>query len=69
MPKKSYKKYVEDMCKACIYDPGAEGAWRQQVEACTATSCPLYEVRPVSSATVVERQRVARRRKMLGDKA
>jgi len=36
-------------CRQCIYDPHAMGAWRQQVEACTAPDCGLYPVRPRSS--------------------
>lgn len=45
----SLRKAVNDKCKECIYDQFAGiGNWRQQVEACTATTCPLYPVRPVS---------------------
>lgn len=45
----SFRKAINAKCKECIYDemPG-NGTWRQQVEACTATTCPLYELRPVS---------------------
>ena len=47
---KSYKKAVINKCKECIYDDkGGNGNWRQQVSNCKATSCPLYEVRPLSS--------------------
>jgi len=46
---KSLRKAINDMCKACIYDEtSGTGNWRQQVTACTAPSCPLYDVRPVS---------------------
>ena len=41
---------INEMCKKCIYDPYQRGTWRQQVEACTAKSCPLYEFRPKSVA-------------------
>lgn len=42
---------INAMCKLCIYDPWAGcGTWRQQTEACTATHCPLYPLRPVSRA-------------------
>jgi hypothetical protein len=37
---------VDAMCKACIFDRDADGTWRQQVAACTARTCPLYQVRP-----------------------
>ena len=40
---------VNAKCVECIYDPqGGSGTWRQQVEACTATTCPLWPVRPIS---------------------
>ena len=36
-------------CIECIFDDiGGNGTWRQQVEACTATACPLWSVRPIS---------------------
>lgn len=44
------RRQVNLKCKECIYDPiSGRGTWRQQVEACTATSCPLWDVRPTSS--------------------
>jgi len=45
----SLRKAINNKCKECIYDEKGGGTWRQQVEACTATKCPLYPVRPVSS--------------------
>ena len=44
---------INAMCKQCLYDPRAEGlgTWRQQIEACTATDCPLYAYRPTSRGT------------------
>jgi hypothetical protein len=52
------RKAINDKCKECIYDPVAgPGTWRQQVEECPCTSCPLYALRPISSgekATLVE---------------
>lgn len=43
-------KAINAKCRECIYDPvSGTGNWRQQVEACTSTSCPLYVVRPLSS--------------------
>ena len=46
----SLRKAINDKCKECIYDKMGEGNWRQQVEACTSPSCPLFPVRPKSSA-------------------
>jgi hypothetical protein len=46
----SMRKAINDKCKECIYDVvSGPGTWRQQVEACTSRSCPLYAVRPISS--------------------
>lgn len=46
-----YKKFIENMCKYCIYDPSAKGSWRRQVENCNAYQCPLWKVRPLSLET------------------
>jgi hypothetical protein len=44
------KGAIDAMCKYCIYDEAAgNGTWRQQTQACTATTCPLYEWRPMST--------------------
>lgn len=49
---KSLRRAINEMCRECIVDPiGGGGTWRQQIEACTATKCPLYEYRPVSAST------------------
>jgi hypothetical protein len=40
------RKAINEFCRMCIYDPGQGGTWRQQVDACAAVTCPLYEVRP-----------------------
>lgn len=58
----SLKKCIEEYCKECIYDDLVPGTWRDQVEACTSVKCPLYEVRPVTTAT-----RNARRAAKKGD--
>lgn len=51
----SLRAAVNAKCKECIYDPIAgRGTWRQQVEACTSRSCPLFAVRPTSSSSKVE---------------
>lgn len=49
--KPSLRAAINAMCKECLYDPiGGVGNWRQQVTNCTAPKCPLYPVRPRSSA-------------------
>jgi hypothetical protein len=42
---------INAMCVNCIYDPDALGcgSWRQQVEDCTSTDCPLYKYRPLTT--------------------
>ena len=50
-PKLSLRGSINAKCKQCIYDPHSGlGAWRQQVDGCTVTLCPLWNVRPRSSA-------------------
>ncbi len=47
----SLRRAVDNFCRYCIYDKGgSHGSWRQQVEACTAKKCPLFDVRakPIS---------------------
>ena len=45
----SFRKAINAKCTECIYDPRSGlGNWRQQVEACTVRTCPLWPVRPVS---------------------
>lgn len=39
---------INAMCKSCIFDPSAPGNWRQQVQSCQITTCPLYGYRPKS---------------------
>ncbi len=46
----SLRAAINRKCRECIFDRhGGSGTWRQQVEACTSTACPLYPVRPVSN--------------------
>lgn len=46
--RRSLRDAVNAMCKSCIYDPGSgNGAWREQVQACASSNCPLHTVRPV----------------------
>ena len=40
------RKLIDLMCQDCSYDNLDVGTWRQQVERCTATGCPLYKARP-----------------------
>ena len=48
--KRSRRQAIEEYCKECSYDPEDKGAgtWRQQIEACVMSDCPLYEFRPLS---------------------
>ena len=48
--KRSRKQAIAEYCKECSYDREDKGAgtWRQQIEACVMTDCPLYEFRPLS---------------------
>ena len=39
---------VDSNCVYCTYDDQANGTWRQQLEACAVTECPLHSVRPRS---------------------
>jgi len=41
-----FRGRINAMCIECLYCPGEGGSWRQQVEACTVKTCPLYPVRP-----------------------
>ena len=50
MAKPGMRGKINAKCIECIYVQGeGGGSWRAQVEACTATSCPLFHVRPVST--------------------
>jgi hypothetical protein len=48
----SLKQAISQKCKDCTYDPAEKGSWREQVEACTVTSCALHPVRPMTVATI-----------------
>lgn len=49
----SLRKAIDAKCKECLFDPyGRQGSWRQAVEKCTASSCPLFDVRPRSKVRV-----------------
>lgn len=52
----SLRAAINAKCKDCIYDPKSGlGTWRQQVEGCTSRICPLWPVRPTSSAGLPEK--------------
>jgi hypothetical protein len=51
-PKMSRTKALNEKCKQCIYDPEFGGTWREQVENCTTSSCPIWQHRPKTSATI-----------------
>jgi len=47
----SLRTAIDQMCRSCIYDPGSgNGAWREQVTACSSANCPLHPVRPQTAA-------------------
>lgn len=49
MSGRSYRAAIDAKCKSCIYDPGSgNGTWREQVEACPSSNCPLHPFRPIS---------------------
>ena len=51
MRRPSLRAAINAMCRGCIYDPGARGNWREQVQACSSSNCPLHPLRPISSAS------------------
>lgn len=53
----SLKKCIAEKCKQCTYDPSNGGGWRLQVEQCTVRTCALWEVRPVTSESTVNRRK------------
>ena len=40
---------IDANCVSCVYDEIAPGNWRQQVEGCQLTECPMHPVRPRST--------------------
>jgi hypothetical protein len=44
----SLRAAINAMCRSCLYDPGnGNGGWREQVEVCSSSNCPLHPVRPM----------------------
>lgn len=58
-PKRSMRAAINAFCKGCIYDKTQPGTWRQQVEACTAPKCALFQFRPVSATNEAETEEAA----------
>ena len=52
------KEAIDAYCKECGYDDLSQGTWRKQIEECTVTHCPLFEWRPITSATKREQNGV-----------
>jgi hypothetical protein len=50
----SMRAAINAKCKDCIYDDCAPGNWRQQVQACTISTCSLWAYRPKSSSGKTE---------------
>ena len=46
--KKGLRGKVDAHCISCVYDEANKGTWRQQIEWCTVTTCPLYSVRKMT---------------------
>ena len=44
----TYKGSCYGKCVECTYDPDADGTWRKQIEDCTCSHCPNYDMRPTS---------------------
>jgi hypothetical protein len=55
---KSRKTAINAMCYECIYDKSDTGTWRQQVEACQSTNCPLYHLRPRANCKEIDKQEI-----------
>ena len=51
MSRPSRARAVRAKCAECIHDPQARGSELQQITACTSTTCPLYDVRPLSTVS------------------
>lgn len=62
----SLRKAIDSKCRECVYDASGPGGWRNQVEACTAFSCPLFDVRPLTLTQPRNKSRNALRNRELG---
>jgi len=43
----SLRDAIDAHCRACIFDPGTNGGWREQVASCSSSNCHLHAVRPM----------------------
>lgn len=50
MIKPGLRSKIDAHCVSCVYDDLVPGSWRKQVELCSIPTCPIYDVRPRSSA-------------------
>jgi hypothetical protein len=48
----SLKAHIKAYCISCTYDATQPGTALSQIEACSVTSCKLYDVRPLTVATI-----------------
>ena len=48
--KPGLRSRIDAACVSCGYDEFAKGSWRKQAEECVVPSCPLFDVRPRSTA-------------------
>lgn len=48
--RKGLRSRINAKCIDCVYESSnGGGSWRKQVELCTVTKCPLWDVRPTST--------------------
>lgn len=51
----SLRSAVNAKCRDCIVDPADIGSPAAQIACCTATTCPLHPVRPVTCSVIPRR--------------
>lgn len=59
MKKTNKTQAIKEKCEDCIYDPLAGGTNLMQIEKCSQPACPLYQHRPLTSATKKVNQQAA----------
>ena len=50
----SLRASINQHCKQCIVDRCSPGNWRQQVTLCSVENCPLWNVRPRTTAAITK---------------
>ena len=50
--RKSLRSAIDEKCRGCVVDVLAKGNWRQQVTLCSCYDCSLWDVRPVTKASI-----------------